>query len=94
LLSCPTSCQKFLKGYLVSHGVHPKRTHDLEILLEECSDFDADFQELADASEILTPLAVEPRYPPMGMLEYNSDQAHEALSLARKIGDFVRSKIS
>jgi len=86
------AAEKFLKAFLVSQGTHPRRTHDLELLLEECAEFEPDFRSLAAVAETLTPFAIETRYP-VGSPEYSYDEAREALSLAAKIGAFVRPRL-
>jgi len=85
--------EKYLKAYLVSRGIHPPRTHDLEVLLKECANLDPAFRALHVAAEVLTPFAVGPRYP-LGEPEYTIGDARQALDLARMIGEFVRSKIA
>ena len=38
---CQQSAEKYLKAYLILQGAIPRRTHDLEVLLFECANYDA-----------------------------------------------------
>ena len=40
-----------------------QKTHNLGVLLELCCSFEADFDDLRDFADILTPYATEFRYP-------------------------------
>jgi len=86
------AAEKYLKAYLVFRGFHPRRTHDLELLLEECADFDPRFRGLAAACEFLNPFAIEARYPSR-IAEYTVEQAGRGLDLAERIAEFVGSRI-
>lgn len=84
---CQQSAKKFLKGYLVFHGMIPPRTHDLDELCKLCSQFSDSFSNIADYCSDLTAYGVQPRYPMELHLE-ERDMYH-VLEAAKIIRDFV-----
>ncbi|MDO9635067.1 MAG: HEPN domain-containing protein, partial [Paludibacter sp.] len=40
---CQQAVEKFLKAFLITNGMEIKKTHNIEYLLSECGDIDADF---------------------------------------------------
>jgi HEPN domain-containing protein len=86
------AAEKSLKAYLVSRGVHPRRTHHLGALLGECADLDEGFRVLAAACEFLNPFAIETRYPSR-ITHYTLEQARRALDLAKQIAEFATAKM-
>ncbi len=84
--------EKYLKGFLVFHGLKARKTHDLVRLLNECSDIDSSFTRWEEACIQLTVYAVETRYPTYSD-EYSVEEAEEAVAFAAQIKDFVRNKV-
>ena len=58
---CQQASEKFLKSFLIANDFDIKKTHNIEYLLAECSDLDADFKEI-DPKE-LSDFGVDARYP-------------------------------
>ncbi|MFC0876869.1 HEPN domain-containing protein [Saccharicrinis sp. FJH2] len=58
---CQQAVEKFLKAFLIAKGIDTKKTHNIEYLLSECSDFDGDFVDI-DPKE-LSDFGVDARYP-------------------------------
>jgi len=58
---CQQAVEKYLKSFLIFHGIEPERTHNLEFLLERCSAIDSGFLEIDLLN--LTDYGVEARYP-------------------------------
>lgn len=54
-------CEKCLKGYLCLKGRDIPRVHDLVRLVEICSEYDPDFEDLRSAAQGLADYAIEPR---------------------------------
>ncbi len=54
--------EKYLKGFLVLHGVDFPYTHNIARLLELCAEHGARTEDYKDAEE-LTPFAITARYP-------------------------------
>jgi len=84
--------EKFLKAYLISKDISPQKTHKIEILLENCKNFDKSFIDL-DGIEILSEYAVELRYPD-DFFTPSLDEAEESINLAFKVKSFVISKLN
>lgn len=60
---CQQSAEKYLKAYLIQQGAIPRRTHDLEVLLFECTSYDASMSSLLPIVRLLDPFSVQFRYP-------------------------------
>jgi len=84
---CQQSAEKYLKGYLVLHGVNPPKIHDLNQLQKLCSNISHSFSAIADQCSDLTVYGVQPRYPMQLMLEERD--MNEALISAKVIRDFI-----
>jgi len=55
--------EKNLKGLLISFGITPRRTHDLEDLIESVIEVDSEFQTLLGDCQRITEYYIEARYP-------------------------------
>lgn len=84
---CQQSAEKYLKGYLVLHGMNPPKTHDLNQLQVLCSSISDNFVEIADQCSDLTAYGIQPRYTTQLVLEERDMQ--EALVSAKSIRDFI-----
>lgn len=84
--------EKYLKAFLVFHGIEFGKTHDLEELTGLASEIDESFLELKDESRWLTDYAVEVRYP-MLMEEPKEEEARSAIRIAIKIKELVLNKL-
>jgi len=58
---CQQSAEKFLKAFLVFHGIEIAKTHNIEFLLEQCKIIDIRFSSIDPGN--LTDYGVEVRYP-------------------------------
>jgi HEPN domain-containing protein len=58
---CQQATEKYLKAFLIFHGIEPERTHNLEFLLERCAAIDVNFSDIDPLN--LTDYGVEVRYP-------------------------------
>lgn len=58
---CQQAVEKFLKAFLIANKSEPKKTHNIEYLLFECSGFNQEFEKI-DPKE-LSDFGVEARYP-------------------------------
>jgi len=85
--------EKALKAYLVLHGKHFGKTHNLSQLIDLCSEIDREFQRLHELGvDELYPLAIEARYPDTG-IEVTADEAEEAVEKAKTAMHFIMRKI-
>lgn len=84
---CQQAAEKYLKGYLVLHGINPPKIHDLNELCKLCLNLSDTFKDIADYCSDLTAYGVQPRYPMELMLEERDMQ--QALNGAKAIRVFV-----
>jgi HEPN domain-containing protein len=84
--------EKALKGYLTFKEQPLEKTHDVEYLIELCTDCDIEFDSLIEDAEKLNPYSTLYRYPGI-ILEPEEEDVHEAIKIAEKILKFVEKKI-
>ena len=84
--------EKYLKGFLVLHGVDFPYTHNIARLVELCAEHGARAADFKDAEE-LTPFAITARYPG-GDEPVTESEAHRALGIARALRENVRSDLA
>ncbi|WP_017300226.1 HEPN domain-containing protein [Nodosilinea nodulosa] len=89
---CQQSAEKALKAYLVHQGAGFPKTHDLDVLLDLCCQFDSEFRRWDDAADTLTPYATEFRYP-SDTLEPEEEDARQAIEMAELILNFVIQRL-
>ena len=84
---CQQAVEKYLKGYLVFHGVEePPRPHNLMTLCELCSESDPRFDSIVSKCNILNAYGVQPRYPDEIYIDESRTQT--ALTYAKEIRSF------
>ncbi|MFM8810253.1 MAG: HEPN domain-containing protein [Chthoniobacterales bacterium] len=72
--------EKILKAFLISRGAAAPRTHNLVALLDTAVEFEPSTADLKEACSLLTPYAVDLRYPgDIGVVEHI--EAENALSM-------------
>ncbi|MYD92511.1 MAG: HEPN domain-containing protein [Chloroflexi bacterium] len=81
--------EKYLKGYLVAHGVPFRFVHDLGYLIDLCTGLDPAFADLMPAAITLNPYAGAARYPAEAAQEPDIPRAQDAVRRAQQIADFV-----
>lgn len=89
---CQQAAEKAIKAFLLFHDVRFEKTHDIEVLILQAKDVDPDFMIMIEAARILTPLAVEFRYPG-DYVEPEVDEYNEAFATAENIFNFVLQKL-
>ncbi len=85
--------EKALKTFLVFCKNSLPKTHDLQRLLELCSQKDQTFSGLLDDVLILNPYGVYSRYPDDRFV-INKEDVEDAIARAAKILRFVEKKIT
>jgi len=83
--------EKYLKGFLLSAGHPLRRVHDLEALLQEAIDDDAEFAPFLSLCQRITEYYIEARYP-LGLttpferaaLQSDLDATRALIALIRK----------
>lgn len=86
--------EKVLKAYIASQGRSIIRTHDLDVLLQECVETDANFEQFRRECATLTDYYVTTRYPHIAQYaDFTESIAKEAYEFAEKIVTFVKEKL-
>jgi len=85
--------EKYLKGYLYFNGQMPRKIHNLEELLKDCSALQPKFLEYLDACNKITAYYIETHYPTPAASEYTRAEAQEAIEIARNIVELVEREI-
>lgn len=89
---CQQAAEKSIKGFLLYHDVRFEKTHDIEVLISQALEIEASFGICTEAARILTPLAVEYRYPG-DYVEPDEDEYREAFVAAEQVFKFVLKKL-
>jgi len=87
---CQQAVEKYLKAFLIFHGLEPERTHNLEFLLERCAGVDPGFSSIDPMN--LTDYGVEARYPG-DFLEPSPDEIEELMRIVEAIREKVLTAI-
>jgi HEPN domain-containing protein len=85
---CQQAAEKALKGFLLYSDIRFEKTHDLDVLISQAAGVEPEFVKCREAGRILTPLAVEFRYPGE-YIEPERDEYLEAYSAAVEIFKFI-----
>lgn len=86
--------EKALKAFLVSKDITTAKIHDLVTLNHQCLKQNAQFQELEEACNILSPYYLSTRYPDVAQFEeFSEDQTKNVIEQAEKVVNFVKSKL-
>ncbi len=89
---CQQASEKYLKAYLIYHNRTFPYSHNLADIVNECIQVDEDFASIQRKAEILTPYAVEIRYPDDFYMP-TRQEAEESLAIATEIRDFVFARM-
>jgi HEPN domain-containing protein len=76
--------EKYLKGYLVFHGIAFKKWHDLGYLLDLCMTVNPQWERFYNEAEFLSPFAAEYRCPDL-LIKFTQEQAERSIHVARQI---------
>jgi len=88
---CQQVAEKVLKAYLIANGKEIRKTHNLEFLISECSDFDPEFDNIELKN--LSDFGVEICYP--GDLYIpNKEETLEYKKLAFEVKIFTEIRIN
>jgi len=82
--------EKFLKAFLVNHKIEFGKTHNLEMLLNQCRNQDQDFSGLSVGK--LSEYAVEIRYPDEVFIP-SIAEVDQSIEIAEKIKQFIFKKL-
>lgn len=84
------AAEKYLKAFLVERQIEFPKTHDLGALLDLVATTDPRLAESLRDVTALTPYGVDVRYP-SDLPEITAEDAREAVELARRLEDVIRS---
>jgi len=88
---CQQSAEKILKAYTIAKGNILTKTHDLDVLLDQCKQYSPEFSKFSNISAALTSYAAVSRYPPV--IELTEQDMKQALKSACTILEFTKSKL-
>ena len=89
---CQQAAEKALKAFLVSRNVAFERVHVMTYLVDLCVAQNQAFNDLREKAELLSPYAVEIRYPG-DALEVPREDAEEAYTAAVTLWEFVLKQL-
>lgn len=87
---CQQAAEKAVKAFLLYKNIRFDKTHDINVLILQAMDIEPAFSSHVETARILTPLAVEFRYPG-DYLEPEPEEFREAFEAAKCFYDFVTS---
>jgi HEPN domain-containing protein len=79
--------EKWIKAVLLSNGLPPTRTHDLDALLDLLEQASVDLAPVREAATVLTEYAVDARYPDAD--DINREGANAAVQYARALHEWA-----
>ncbi len=88
---CQQSAEKLFKAFLIKNDIIPSRTHDLNLLVNECSKIENTISILKKECNRLNDFGVNTRYP--NNMDLELEDAKIALKDAEKIKEYILSKI-
>jgi HEPN domain-containing protein len=88
---CQQSAEKLFKAFLIKNDIIPSRTHDLNLLVNECSKIENTISILKRECNRLNDFGVNTRYP--NNMDLELEDAKIALKDAEKIKEYILSKI-
>ncbi|MBI5879269.1 MAG: HEPN domain-containing protein [Chloroflexi bacterium] len=86
------TAEKYLKGYLLAHGWNLRRTHDLEILVQDAIARDQEFDRFLIACQRITEYYIESRYPLGVLTSFESAQLAADFAIVNDLADLIRRK--
>ncbi|MBI3615929.1 MAG: HEPN domain-containing protein [Candidatus Omnitrophica bacterium] len=84
--------EKFLKGYLLSHGWSLKKIHDLEALLDDAIRVSPDLEAYRELCQQVTGYYFIERYPALGVPP-TAEEVRSDYRLAQRLARWVRERI-
>jgi len=90
---CQQAVEKYLKAYLIYNQKYFEKTHDIERILELCSQINPDIYDQLEDSISLTGYSVDLRYPEE-FYEPLVSEARDSLKIAKKVKGYILKLIS
>ena len=89
---CQQSAEKIPKAFALAKGEPLIKTHDLRVLIAQCTKHDEAFNSLSEACSSLNDYAVITRYP-IGEDAVNEHDMNKALENAAEVLEFTKVKL-
>jgi HEPN domain-containing protein len=86
------SAEKALKSFLIFKGQLVPRSHNLNVLLEQCELLDIDFKTIRTQADALNPFSTKTRYPDDISSHLTYEEAQELLTYSKKILQLIEKK--
>ncbi|MFH0764954.1 MAG: HEPN domain-containing protein [Calditrichota bacterium] len=83
--------EKYLKGFLISQGWELVKTHDIELLLVECSKYQDEFGKYYDFGRLTTAFYYKHRYPPIPKPGIEPQEVVNMFHTAKKLIEYIHS---
>ena len=90
---CQQASEKYLKAYLIYHNRTFPYSHNLADIVAQCMQVDGSFASIQRKAEMLTPYAVEIRYPDDFYMP-TKQEAEESLAITTEIKDFIFARLN
>jgi len=84
--------EKYLKGFLLYHGIRFEWRHDLSYLIDLSLPVTEKLARFREDSDLLTPYAVEFRYPD-SPAEFSREECEQAIRIASAIKEAVLNEL-
>ena len=88
------SAEKYLKGFLIYHGLRLEKIHDLVKLLENVIKIDKRFSKFSKPLQKITNFYFESRYPVGYEVEYTKNELKEAITKIKALNKLVNEIIN
>lgn len=87
--------EKSLKAYLLAKGKSFPRIHDLVSLNDSCKNINADFKNISESCNFVSPYYLSSRYPDIAEFEeYSQEMANVVVQKAEEIIEFIKAKLN
>lgn len=89
---CQQAVEKYLKAFLVFHGIRFEKIHDLWVLAQKAVKIEVNIKLFREKLKTLDAYYITARYPG-DVLEYSWKEAKEALTSANEIIKFLKERM-
>ena len=89
---CQQAFEKYLKALLLSNGIKPEKTHNLEKLINQTLTYHLGLMKWVDAAREISPFAIVPRYPDE-IMDVPLNIVKGLIKKTKKLGEFIKELI-
>jgi HEPN domain-containing protein len=87
------AAEKYLKAFIIAHGLEFRPVHNLLELLAICQKRDSSIAEIEEACQHLNPFYIDTRYPVHWPTQYDKETALKAQEAAEKIRAWIKASL-